>query len=164
MKATTTVDPPTTRTVSSPGDVHITLTFSDHEILKYLRIAQGRSRDDERAIDAFWDEVKVEIRRQIASYQSDREELDDSVEVDEVISPLDGCPNKITNLRKALKPVTDLLDVYRDSGLDEHRPEWGDKPFSKIELIAGRGGKTLLTLEDVENIERALRGIPLPSS
>ena len=67
----------------------------------------------------------------------------------------------IAVLKAALAPLAAIAKTYLESGLDEHRPEWGPKAFSRIELVAGRGGKRLLTLADAMRAREALLAIEL---
>lgn len=67
----------------------------------------------------------------------------------------------IAVLKAALAPLAAIAKAYLESGLNEHRPEWGHKAFSKIELLAGRGGKPLLTLFDAMRAREALLAIEL---
>lgn len=59
----------------------------------------------------------------------------------------------------ALQPLADIADAFNSDGLDEARPSWGDTRESagRRELYQGRGGKTLLTLEQCFAARDALR-------
>jgi hypothetical protein len=54
---------------------------------------------------------------------------------------------KVKGLVEALAPLMHIVDRYNDSGLDEARPEWGDRNPVEVVLLTGRGGATLLTLD-----------------
>lgn len=59
----------------------------------------------------------------------------------------------VARLVIALQPLIDIAYAYDLNELDdEARKYWGDNtnttPPGEIELYAGRGGRTLLTLED----------------
>lgn len=64
--------------------------------------------------------------------------------------------NAIQMIMKALKPLKNIADAYDNNNLDDGaRKQWGkelehinSKPPEHIELYSGRGGKTLLTLND----------------
>lgn len=53
----------------------------------------------------------------------------------------------LAEARDALGPFAAVSTAYANSELDEHRPEWGIRDHEQIELLQGRGGKRLLTLE-----------------
>jgi len=63
----------------------------------------------------------------------------------------------------ALKPLAAIADAYDDDGLDEERPDWIRRGVSKplegreVELLSGRGGRRLLTLNDAFEARRVLR-------
>lgn len=59
----------------------------------------------------------------------------------------------------ALQPLADIADAFENDGLDGVRPSWGDTRESagQRELYQGRGGKTLLTLEQCFAARDALR-------
>jgi hypothetical protein len=59
-------------------------------------------------------------------------------------------------LREALKPLTVIVDRYERSDLDEHRPEWDERALDTVVLVEGRGGETLLTLQDCVVARKAL--------
>jgi|WetSurMetagenome_2_1015567.scaffolds.fasta_scaffold523714_1 hypothetical protein len=77
---------------------------------------------------------------------------------------------RIAELEAALKPLADIADEYDKDGLDEARPDrftLGLVPYTPhIELYAGRGGKTLLTLEHVLHARDTLtrKKTPRPQS
>lgn len=61
-------------------------------------------------------------------------------------------------LRRALEPLAKIATAYYANDLDQARPSWGrniavDK---KEELFSGRGGKSLLILEDAFRARAAL--------
>ena len=55
---------------------------------------------------------------------------------------------EVERLRAALRPLAQIADMFDDSRLDEHRPEWGAKDPKSVELLTGRGGGLLLSLDD----------------
>lgn len=59
---------------------------------------------------------------------------------------------RINELEQALRPLANIADEYDADGLDECRPDWikrGVRVFNgSVELYSGRGGKSLLTLND----------------
>ena len=55
---------------------------------------------------------------------------------------------EVERLRAALRPLAQIADRFDDSNLDEHRPEWGAKDPKSVELLTGRGGGLLLSLDD----------------
>ena len=59
---------------------------------------------------------------------------------------------------RALAPLAAVADVYDEDGLYEARPAWGDnaRDPDTIELLAGRGGRTLLTLEHAFEARRVM--------
>lgn len=68
-------------------------------------------------------------------------------------------PSQFTEQQVAvLARLAAVADAYEQSNLDEHRPEWGKKAPEDVELLAGRGGRTLLTLADAFAAREALRG------
>lgn len=67
--------------------------------------------------------------------------------------------DRMNRLIQALQPLAAIADAYEKSGLDEHRPGWGDKPFSDVEIVSGRGGKRLLTLQHAFDAREALKGV-----
>lgn len=53
-------------------------------------------------------------------------------------------------LLKAIEPLAAIADAWEKDGLDESRPgDWGDtrEKAASVEIVSGRGGSTLLTLE-----------------
>lgn len=73
---------------------------------------------------------------------------------------------RIKELEEALKPLAAIADEYDADGLDEARPDrftLGMIPYNPhLELYAGRGGKTLLTLEQVLHAREVLTGKKTP--
>jgi hypothetical protein len=68
-------------------------------------------------------------------------------------------PPRLTDAQIAsLAKLASVADAYEQGNLDEHRPEWGEKCPEDVELLAGRGGRTLLTLADAFAAREALRG------
>jgi hypothetical protein len=71
---------------------------------------------------------------------------------------------RIQLLEDALKPFAAIADEYDSDGLDEARPDWVARGIKKldlgIELYSGRGGKELMTLQDVLRARSALTGKP----
>jgi hypothetical protein len=59
-------------------------------------------------------------------------------------------------LREALAPLKIIADRYDDNGLDEARPSWGACVPSKVEIVQGRGGARLLTLQQCLDARAAL--------
>ncbi len=67
--------------------------------------------------------------------------------------------------RKCLEVLANIADRYDDNGLDdEARKTWGlnDEHHntttpSEIELYSGRGGRTLLTLQDCLDARNAIK-------
>ena len=61
-------------------------------------------------------------------------------------------------LVRALAPLRAVADAYYADGLDEARPEWeeGLEHDAKVELLSGRGGRTLLTLGQALEARRVL--------
>ena len=55
---------------------------------------------------------------------------------------------EVERLRAALRPLAQIADRFDDSNLDEHRHEWGAKDPKSVELLTGRGGGLLLSLDD----------------
>jgi hypothetical protein len=72
---------------------------------------------------------------------------------------LEDGPTKIERLVAALRPLAAIADAYDTNRLDECRPEWGEGELkdSQTILFEGRGGKTLLTLEDALRARAALK-------
>lgn len=76
--------------------------------------------------------------------------------------------NYVDRLEKALKPLSNIADEWENEGLDESRPFWIEKGTQKIdrweeiELYCGRGGKTLITLQDAFAAREALTGKEIP--
>lgn len=62
-------------------------------------------------------------------------------------------------LREAVAPLVAIADAFDVSGLDEHRPEWGARDPKTVELLAGRGGRALLTLADCLRARDLLRAL-----
>lgn len=61
-------------------------------------------------------------------------------------------------LRASVSVLAKIADAYDASELDEARPEWNsDSDPTQVVLLAGRGGKTLLTLGDCFDAREALR-------
>lgn len=77
---------------------------------------------------------------------------------------------RIAALEAALKPFAAIADEYDRDGLDEARPDrftLGLLAYNpNIELYAGRGGKTLITLENVLHARDVLKNevTPRPQS
>lgn len=69
--------------------------------------------------------------------------------------------DRIKQLEGALAPFAAIADEYDKDGLDEARPDWfakGIQPYDPhLELYAGRGGKTLMTLEQVLHARDVLK-------
>lgn len=69
---------------------------------------------------------------------------------------------RVKVLENALRPFAAIANEYDKDGLDEVRPDWVNRGVArfdpKAELYAGRGGKQLITLEDVLNARDALTG------
>lgn len=70
---------------------------------------------------------------------------------------------RIKQLYDALKPFADIAFEYETGNLDEARPDWIARGISqfdpKLALYTGRGGKTLITLENVLDAKDALLDI-----
>ena len=68
----------------------------------------------------------------------------------------------LTALEEALKPLARIADEYDINGLEEARPDWvssGVQDFNlDVELLCGRGGKTLLTLRHAMQARLILTG------
>jgi hypothetical protein len=64
-----------------------------------------------------------------------------------------------TDFAKVLAPLVAIADAYDDDDLDEARPEWceGIDRDRKVELVQGRGGRTLLTLGQALEARDVLR-------
>lgn len=70
----------------------------------------------------------------------------------------------------ALAPLANVANAWDADGLDEDRPDWRRRrvgasyrpPFDQVELLSGRGGRTLLTLADAFRARAAIgaRGEP----
>ena len=60
---------------------------------------------------------------------------------------------RVVALEKALKPFADIADEFDKDGLDETRMDWIKRGVEKFDpntdLYCGRGGKTLIVLEQV---------------
>lgn len=67
--------------------------------------------------------------------------------------------NLISEVSRVLAPLAAIADAYDDDELDEARPEWdkGLERDKKVELVQGRGGRTLLTLGQVLEARDLLR-------
>lgn len=63
-----------------------------------------------------------------------------------------------TELKRALVPLANIAAMYSANGLDEARPNWHKDNDAEAALISGRGGGTLLTLQDAINARQAIIG------
>jgi len=99
-------------------------------ILQLFKQGEGSMRAVLRADDRAW------LRRQLAAF--------------------DPPPSPTATQLAVLTKLAAIADAYEASNLDEHRPEWGEKDLEEVELLAGRGGRTLLTLADAFAAREAL--------
>lgn len=76
--------------------------------------------------------------------------------VDVLLDEIDRLRSRIMEMEKGLKPFAAVSAAYYASELDEHRPEWGRKHPEDVEVLAGRGGRRLLTLADFHAAARLL--------
>lgn len=81
------------------------------------------------------------------------------------MAPFDPLPAPAEPKPVILAKLAAVADAYEQNGLDEARPEEEHTPREreKIVLLAGRGGKTLLTLADAFAAREALRAAPAPA-
>lgn len=69
----------------------------------------------------------------------------------------DKAAGRVSRLEAALTPLAAIADAFDANDLDEARPEWGTRQLDTVELLAGRGGKRLLTLADAFAARDVLR-------
>ena len=76
----------------------------------------------------------------------------------------DAALANLKTAEEALGPLLELADAVDRSGLDECRPDWGDKASENMdkELYTGRGGRSLLTLGDAIRAREAIRSETTP--
>lgn len=74
--------------------------------------------------------------------------------------------NNDEKILAVLKVLANIANQYDRSHLDEERPEWGimresegksNLHFNQVELLTGRGGGTLLTLQDCFDARETLQ-------